>query len=74
MRVVVAGGAGFLGSHLCDALLERGDQVVCLDNFVTGSAPNVDAPRSGEPTSCSSTTTSPDRSTRSTSAARSMPS
>ena len=41
MRVVVAGGAGFLGSHLCDALLERGDEVVCLDNFVTGSALNV---------------------------------
>lgn len=41
MRVVVAGGAGFLGSHLCDALLERGDQVVCVDNFVTGSATNV---------------------------------
>ncbi len=41
MRVVVAGGAGFLGSHLCDALLDRGDEVVCLDNFVTGSALNV---------------------------------
>jgi len=41
MRVVVAGGAGFLGSHLCDALLERGDQVVCVDNFVTGSGLNV---------------------------------
>jgi nucleoside-diphosphate-sugar epimerase len=41
MRVVVAGGAGFLGSHLCDALLDRGDSVVCLDNFVTGSADNV---------------------------------
>jgi dTDP-glucose 4,6-dehydratase len=41
MRVLVAGGAGFLGSHLCDALLERGDEVVCLDNFVTGSARNV---------------------------------
>ena len=41
MRVVVAGGAGFLGSHLCDALLDRGDQVVCLDNYVTGSADNV---------------------------------
>ena len=41
MRVVVAGGAGFLGSHLCDALLERGDQVVCVDNFLTGSAVNV---------------------------------
>ncbi len=41
MRVVVAGGAGFLGSHLCDALLARGDQVVCVDNFVTGNARNV---------------------------------
>ncbi len=41
MRVVVAGGAGFLGSHLCDALIARGDQVVCVDNFVTGSADNV---------------------------------
>lgn len=42
MRVVVAGGAGFLGSHLCDSLLERGDEVVCIDNFVTGSPDNVD--------------------------------
>ena len=41
MRVVVAGGAGFLGSHLCDALLARGDQVVCVDNFVTGRELNV---------------------------------
>ncbi|HYN31204.1 MAG TPA: UDP-glucuronic acid decarboxylase family protein [Ilumatobacteraceae bacterium] len=41
MRVVVAGGAGFLGSHLCDALLDRGDEVVCVDNLVTGSALNV---------------------------------
>jgi len=41
MRVAVAGGAGFLGSHLCDALIERGDSVVCLDNFVTGSPDNV---------------------------------
>jgi dTDP-glucose 4,6-dehydratase len=41
MRVVVAGGAGFLGSHLCDALVARGDEVVCVDNFLTGSAENV---------------------------------
>ena len=41
MRVLVAGGAGFLGSHLCDALLERGDEVVCVDSFVTGRADNV---------------------------------
>ncbi len=37
MRSVVTGGAGFLGSHLCDALLERGDEVICLDNLITGS-------------------------------------
>ncbi len=42
MRVLVAGGAGFLGSHLCDALLARGDDVVCVDNFVTGGARNVE--------------------------------
>ncbi|MGA9277794.1 UDP-glucuronic acid decarboxylase family protein [Ilumatobacter sp.] len=41
MRIVVAGGAGFLGSHLCDALVERGDHVVCVDSFVTGSRANV---------------------------------
>jgi dTDP-glucose 4,6-dehydratase len=41
MRVVVAGGAGFLGSHLCDALLARGDRVVCVDNYVTGSPVNI---------------------------------
>lgn len=40
-RVVVTGGAGFLGSHLCDALLARGDEVVCLDNLVTGSETNL---------------------------------
>jgi dTDP-glucose 4,6-dehydratase len=38
---VVTGGAGFIGSHLCEALLERGDEVVCLDNFLTGSPSNV---------------------------------
>jgi nucleoside-diphosphate-sugar epimerase len=41
-RVVVAGGAGFLGSHLCDHLIERGDDVVCLDDLSTGSRENVD--------------------------------
>jgi nucleoside-diphosphate-sugar epimerase/intein/homing endonuclease len=43
MRVVVTGGAGFLGSHLCRALLDRGDEVVAVDNLVTGSMRNVDA-------------------------------
>jgi dTDP-glucose 4,6-dehydratase len=40
-RAVVTGGAGFLGSHLCEHLLDRGVEVVCLDNFLTGSAGNV---------------------------------
>ena len=39
--MLVTGGAGFLGSHLCERLLERGDEVVCLDNFITGSSANV---------------------------------
>jgi len=41
-RVVVTGGAGFLGSHLCDALLARGDEVVVLDNLVSGDLRNVE--------------------------------
>ncbi|MCU0309416.1 MAG: SDR family oxidoreductase [Acidimicrobiales bacterium] len=41
-RVVVTGGAGFLGSHLCDALRDRGDEVVAVDNLVTGSMRNVE--------------------------------
>jgi dTDP-glucose 4,6-dehydratase len=41
MRVVVTGGAGFIGSHLCRALLARGDDVVCLDNLLTGALENV---------------------------------
>jgi dTDP-glucose 4,6-dehydratase len=41
MRVVVTGGGGFLGSHLCETLLRRGDTVWCLDNFSTGEPENV---------------------------------
>ncbi len=41
MRVLITGGAGFLGSHLCDALIERGHEVVCLDNFCTGRPDNI---------------------------------
>jgi UDP-glucuronate decarboxylase len=40
-RILVTGGAGFLGSHLCDALIARGHDVVCLDNFFTGRKSNV---------------------------------
>ena len=40
-RTVVLGGAGFLGSHLCDQLLERGEEVVCVDDFSTGRRSNV---------------------------------
>src|SRR6184192_3314885 len=40
-RILVTGGAGFIGSHLCDRLLERGDEVLCVDNFYTGTRRNV---------------------------------
>lgn len=40
-RYLVTGGAGFLGSHLCDRLIERGDEVLAVDNFFTGSRANV---------------------------------
>ena len=41
MRVLVAGGAGFLGSHLCESLLSSGHSVICLDNLYTGSKDNI---------------------------------
>lgn len=41
MRILITGGAGFIGSHLCGHFIERGDTVVCLDNFITGSAKNI---------------------------------
>jgi len=40
--VVVTGGAGFLGSHLCDRLVKEGLRVICLDNFITGTSKNVE--------------------------------
>jgi dTDP-glucose 4,6-dehydratase len=42
MRVLVTGGAGFIGSHLCEFLLEQGSEVVCLDNLSTGSRENLE--------------------------------
>jgi dTDP-glucose 4,6-dehydratase len=41
MRIVITGGAGFLGSHLCDRLLELNHTVICLDNLLTGSIDNI---------------------------------
>ncbi len=41
MRVLVAGGAGFIGSHVCERLLMRGIEVICLDNFATGKPANI---------------------------------
>ncbi|MCX6147034.1 MAG: SDR family oxidoreductase [Candidatus Kapabacteria bacterium] len=40
-RVLITGGAGFLGSHLCDKFIGKGDEVICMDNFVTGSPDNI---------------------------------
>ncbi|ANA40230.1 NAD-dependent dehydratase [Geobacter anodireducens] len=42
MRILVTGGAGFIGSHLCELLLGQGHDVLCLDNFFTGSKRNID--------------------------------
>ena len=39
---LITGGAGFLGSHLCERLLERGEEVICMDNFFTGRKSNVE--------------------------------
>lgn len=40
-KVIITGGAGFLGSHLCDRFIAEGDKVICIDNLITGSADNI---------------------------------
>ena len=61
-RAVVTGGAGFIGSHLCRRLLDRGAAVVAIDNLITGRMSNIEE-LFADPGSASSTTTSPSTST-----------
>ena len=42
-KILVTGGAGFIGSNLCESLIEHGDQIVCLDNFSTGKIENIES-------------------------------
>ena len=46
-RTLVTGGAGFLGSHLCEYLLDKGHEVICMDNLITGSKQNISEIKSG---------------------------
>ena len=58
MRILVTGGAGFIGSHLCEFLLGQGAEVICMDNFVTGSRDNIGRHRRLGPAHPRRTTTS----------------
>ena len=40
-RILITGGAGFIGSHLCERLLDEGNEVICVDNFFTGNKRNI---------------------------------
>ena len=56
MRVLVTGGAGFLGSHLCERLLAEGHEVVAMDNLITGNRRNIAHLETGQEFRSSSTT------------------
>ena len=49
MRTVITGGAGFIGSHLCERFLAEGDEVICVDNLLTGSSRATSCPWSDQP-------------------------
>ncbi|MCH7972744.1 MAG: GDP-mannose 4,6-dehydratase, partial [Bacteroidetes bacterium] len=42
MKILITGGAGFIGSHLCDFLLDKGFRVICMDNLITGNKKNIE--------------------------------
>src|SRR5688500_13533003 len=48
MRTVITGGAGFIGSHLCERFLADGHEVVCVDNLITGDLANIQALRTND--------------------------
>src|SRR5947207_12315841 len=48
MRTIITGGAGFVGSHLCERFLTEGHEVVCIDNFITGNAENIERLRGSD--------------------------
>jgi dTDP-glucose 4,6-dehydratase len=48
VRTVITGGAGFIGSHLCERFLGRGDEVICVDNLITGALTNIEHLRNNE--------------------------
>jgi dTDP-glucose 4,6-dehydratase len=48
MRTVITGGAGFIGSHLCERFLNEGHEVLCVDNFITGNAANIELLRNND--------------------------
>src|SRR5437773_4110326 len=48
MRTLITGGAGFVGSHLCERFLAEGHEVICVDNCITGATPNIDHLRASD--------------------------